>query len=89
MQPFEPKDERRDGVARKREGRGDRRSGGEGRDRATARSAPRREGRSAGAKGERGRKPEVAEGLAVAVTCASLVAASGFFRYLWENVPDV
>lgn len=64
MQPFEPKDERRDGVARKREGRGDRRSGGEGRDRATARSAPRREGRSAGAKGERGRKPEVAEGLA-------------------------
>lgn len=35
------------------------------------------------------RRAEVAEGLAVAVTCASLVAASGFFRYLWENVPDV
>ena len=32
---------------------------------------------------------EVAEGLSTALALAALVVASGFFRGLWETIPDV
>ncbi|ANH37954.1 hypothetical protein I601_1519 [Nocardioides dokdonensis FR1436] len=35
------------------------------------------------------RRAEVAEGLSSALALASLVVASGFFRSLWESIPDV
>jgi hypothetical protein len=35
------------------------------------------------------RRAEVLEGLTAALALACLVPASGLFRYLWENVPDV
>lgn len=35
------------------------------------------------------RRAEVLEGLTAAFALACLVPASGLFRYLWENVPDV
>jgi hypothetical protein len=31
----------------------------------------------------------VAEGLSTALALAALVVASGFFRSLWETIPDV
>lgn len=35
------------------------------------------------------RRAEVAEGLSTALALAALVVASGFFRSLWETIPDV
>ncbi|WP_298755358.1 hypothetical protein, partial [uncultured Nocardioides sp.] len=35
------------------------------------------------------RRAEVLEGLVGALALASLVPATGLFRLLWENVPDV
>lgn len=35
------------------------------------------------------RRAEVAEGLSTALALAALVVASGFFRNLWETIPDV
>ena len=35
------------------------------------------------------RRAEVAEGLSTALALAALVVASGFFRGLWETIPDV
>lgn len=35
------------------------------------------------------RRAEVAEGLSSALALAALVVASGFFRHLWESIPDV
>ncbi|MCK5931583.1 MAG: class I SAM-dependent rRNA methyltransferase [Fulvimarina manganoxydans] len=55
MQRFEPKDERRDGVARKRDGRGDKRTGGEGRGGARARPGGSRDARPAKERDEAGR----------------------------------